>query len=441
MTLARDAAPRRPLADAARRLPLLRRQLLRLVPARPARQLHRRRPAALGDRRRACWSRRRCSAASLFRIVHGRAHRPPRAAPHRAHRHRAHLRAAAARLAGRRFAAGAAGGGAAARRPGRQLRGRAAARVALVSAAASGPGDGHRRRRQLRHRAGVAVPAAARRRRYGWHTAIGLAMRADGARRRWSSCCARATARSSRRRSVRATTSRVLRQLDTLWFCLFYAHHLRRLRRARELPRHLLPRPVRRRPGRGRRPDRALRLRRQLHAAGRRRARRPLRRHRACCAACYAARRRCCCSASRRCRRSWLATPLFVVALALLGAGNGAVFQLVPLRFARDIGVVTGLVGAAGGLGGFFLPSLLGLLKDLTGTYCQRLLRARRPVPLGHEPARRGERRLAPDLGRRSSLPRAASEAGADAATSSLWRGGAPSPPEWGLGAGARPRL
>jgi len=65
----------------------------------------------------------------------------------------------------------------------------------------------------------------------------------------------------------------------------------------------------------------------------------------------------------------WLATPLFIAALALLGAGNGSVFQLVPLRFQREIGVITGLVGAAGGLGGFFLPSLLGVLKDLTGTY------------------------------------------------------------------------
>ena len=65
----------------------------------------------------------------------------------------------------------------------------------------------------------------------------------------------------------------------------------------------------------------------------------------------------------------WLATPLFIAALALLGAGNGSVFQLVPLRFQREIGVITGLVGAAGGLGGFFLPSLLGLMKDLTGTY------------------------------------------------------------------------
>jgi NNP family nitrate/nitrite transporter-like MFS transporter len=65
----------------------------------------------------------------------------------------------------------------------------------------------------------------------------------------------------------------------------------------------------------------------------------------------------------------WLATALFVVALAILGAGNGCVFQLVPLRFQREIGTITGLVGAAGGLGGFFLPSLLGAFKDSTGTY------------------------------------------------------------------------
>lgn len=70
----------------------------------------------------------------------------------------------------------------------------------------------------------------------------------------------------------------------------------------------------------------------------------------------------------------WLATPLFVLTLALLGAGNGSVFQLVPLRFQREIGVITGLVGAAGGLGGFSLPSLLGLLKDLTGTYASGFL-------------------------------------------------------------------
>jgi NNP family nitrate/nitrite transporter-like MFS transporter len=63
-----------------------------------------------------------------------------------------------------------------------------------------------------------------------------------------------------------------------------------------------------------------------------------------------------------------------VVALALLGTGNGAVFQLVGLRFRREIGVVTGIVGAAGGFGGFFLPSALGALRDATGTYGSGLL-------------------------------------------------------------------
>ena len=51
----------------------------------------------------------------------------------------------------------------------------------------------------------------------------------------------------------------------------------------------------------------------------------------------------------------------------LLGMGNGAVFQLVPQRFAGRMGIITGVVGAAGGLGGFFLPSMLGAAKDATG--------------------------------------------------------------------------
>lgn len=63
---------------------------------------------------------------------------------------------------------------------------------------------------------------------------------------------------------------------------------------------------------------------------------------------------------------------LFVV-MGMLGMGNGAVFQVAPQRFPRDIEIITGIVGAAGGLGGFFLPSLLGMLKDLTGTYATGL--------------------------------------------------------------------
>jgi NNP family nitrate/nitrite transporter-like MFS transporter len=54
---------------------------------------------------------------------------------------------------------------------------------------------------------------------------------------------------------------------------------------------------------------------------------------------------------------------------ALLGLGNGAVFKLVPQYFPTEVGVVTGLVGAIGGLGGFFPPIVLGVLKQSTGSY------------------------------------------------------------------------
>lgn len=65
---------------------------------------------------------------------------------------------------------------------------------------------------------------------------------------------------------------------------------------------------------------------------------------------------------------------LLFVATGCLGMGNGAVFQLVPQRFARRMGLVTGIVGAAGGLGGFFLPSMLGAVRDVAGTYAPGLL-------------------------------------------------------------------
>lgn len=51
----------------------------------------------------------------------------------------------------------------------------------------------------------------------------------------------------------------------------------------------------------------------------------------------------------------------------LLGVGNGAVFKLVPQYFPVETGTVTGLVGALGGLGGFFPPILLGFFRDHTG--------------------------------------------------------------------------
>jgi NNP family nitrate/nitrite transporter-like MFS transporter len=67
--------------------------------------------------------------------------------------------------------------------------------------------------------------------------------------------------------------------------------------------------------------------------------------------------------------QAWMALVLFVLAMLVLGMGNGAVFQLVPQRFRREIGVMTGLVGMAGGLGGFYLASSLGYSRQLTGNY------------------------------------------------------------------------
>ena len=64
-----------------------------------------------------------------------------------------------------------------------------------------------------------------------------------------------------------------------------------------------------------------------------------------------------------------IATFLMFLGMTCLGMGNGSVFQLVPLRFQKEIGVITGIVGAAGGLGGFFLPTLLGFFKDFAGSY------------------------------------------------------------------------
>jgi NNP family nitrate/nitrite transporter-like MFS transporter len=69
-----------------------------------------------------------------------------------------------------------------------------------------------------------------------------------------------------------------------------------------------------------------------------------------------------------------VAVAVLFLGMGVLGMGNGAVFQLVPQRFPDRIGLVTGIVGAAGGLGGFFLPTLLGIAKDYTGGYRAGLL-------------------------------------------------------------------
>lgn len=69
-----------------------------------------------------------------------------------------------------------------------------------------------------------------------------------------------------------------------------------------------------------------------------------------------------------------LALAIIIPVMTILGMGNGAVFQLVPQRFRKDIGVMTGLVGMAGGVGGFYLAASLGYFKQTSGSYQTGLL-------------------------------------------------------------------
>lgn len=58
----------------------------------------------------------------------------------------------------------------------------------------------------------------------------------------------------------------------------------------------------------------------------------------------------------------------------MLGIGNGTVFKLVPLYFPHNTGKATGIIGAFGGIGGFFPPLVLGAIKQSTGSYSMGLL-------------------------------------------------------------------
>lgn len=64
-----------------------------------------------------------------------------------------------------------------------------------------------------------------------------------------------------------------------------------------------------------------------------------------------------------------LALSFLAIGMGMLGMGNGSVFQLVPQRFAGQVGIMTGVIGAAGGIGGFLLPSLLGSVKQALGSF------------------------------------------------------------------------
>ena len=70
----------------------------------------------------------------------------------------------------------------------------------------------------------------------------------------------------------------------------------------------------------------------------------------------------------------WFCALAFFLASGAFGMANGSVFQLLPQRFSKDIGVMTGLVGCGGGIGGFLLASSLGYSKGLTGSYLVGLL-------------------------------------------------------------------
>ena len=62
-------------------------------------------------------------------------------------------------------------------------------------------------------------------------------------------------------------------------------------------------------------------------------------------------------------------TLLFMVCFAALGAGNGALFQLVPLRWPLTTAVAGSMIGEVGALGGGFLPNAMGLSKQYSGSY------------------------------------------------------------------------
>lgn len=64
-----------------------------------------------------------------------------------------------------------------------------------------------------------------------------------------------------------------------------------------------------------------------------------------------------------------LTTLLFMLCFAALGAGNGALFQLVPLRWPLTTAVAGSMIGEIGALGGSFVPNAMGQSKQLTDTY------------------------------------------------------------------------
>ena len=69
----------------------------------------------------------------------------------------------------------------------------------------------------------------------------------------------------------------------------------------------------------------------------------------------------------------WLNVAAFFIACGAFGMGNGSVFQLLPQRFGKELGLMTGLVGCGGGLGGFLLANMMGQSKQHFGSYLSGL--------------------------------------------------------------------
>ncbi len=148
----------------------------------------------------------------------------------------------------------------------------------------------------------------------------------------------------------------------------FLQRDLRRFHRPGQRPARLFQRPIRPEPGHRRLLHRRLRLRGSLMRplggalADRFGGIRTLLGMYTVAAVCIAA-------VGFNLPSSYAALALFVCTMLGLGAGNGAVFQLVPQRFRREIGVMTGLIGMAGGIGGFALAAGMGAIKQSTGSY------------------------------------------------------------------------
>jgi MFS transporter, NNP family, nitrate/nitrite transporter len=67
-------------------------------------------------------------------------------------------------------------------------------------------------------------------------------------------------------------------------------------------------------------------------------------------------------------------TVLFMFCFAALGAGNGALFQLVPLRWPLATAVAGSMIGEIGALGGSLIPNVMGQSKQLTGSFTSGFL-------------------------------------------------------------------